>query len=107
MTKATNIAEFDSQNYYQSSSIHYQLSIKDYRVVSPDTLILFNPISLIHQVRFELKKFYQQLPEPLNMLGFQLILGEKFKELSYDETFKKIGDYSYYFNIWTACSSYR
>ncbi|MGX4763538.1 DNA internalization-related competence protein ComEC/Rec2 [Holzapfeliella sp. JNUCC 72] len=91
LTKATNIAEFDSQNYYQSSGIHYQLSIKDYQVVSPDTLILSNPVSLIHQVRFELKKFYQQLPEPLNMLGFQLILGEKFKELSYDETFKKLG----------------
>ncbi|MEJ6348353.1 DNA internalization-related competence protein ComEC/Rec2 [Holzapfeliella sp. He02] len=90
LTQATNTAEFDSQKYYQNLGIHYQLVINQYQMAKSTGLSL-GPFKIIHQFRFELKKFYQQLPEPLNMLGFQLILGEKFADLSYDETFKKLG----------------
>lgn len=70
---ATNIGEFDYQNYYAAKKITQRLKFSscDLQVVQTDSLL-----AKVHYLRFQLQNYFKKMPQLLGFFASELLLGE-------------------------------
>ena len=69
---ATNIGEFNYQNYYAAKKIFQRIKFTNIQLtpVQPDL------VGKLHQLRYSLQKYFKKMPQLLSFFASELILGE-------------------------------
>ncbi|WP_308555670.1 DNA internalization-related competence protein ComEC/Rec2 [uncultured Lactobacillus sp.] len=69
---ATNIGEFNYQNYYAAKKIFQRVKFTNMQMISvkPDL------IGKLHQLRYQLQEYFNKMPQLLGFFASELILGE-------------------------------
>lgn len=69
---ATNIGEFNYQNYYAAKKIFQRVKFTSMQmsVLRPDL------IGKLHQLRYRLQKYFKTMPQLLGFFASELVLGE-------------------------------
>ena len=70
---ATNIGEFNFQNYYQAKQIYQKLKYSSCQI---KLLPITDFGDQLHQLRFELQNYFAKMPQLLGFFASELILGE-------------------------------
>lgn len=70
---ATNIGEFDFQNYYQAKKIYQKVKYTSCRM---EVLPVENFGDQLHQLRFNLQNYFAKMPQLLGFFASELVLGE-------------------------------
>lgn len=73
INKATNLGQFDAQNYYQLQQINGQLTKATVKRI--DSKSVFGITAVIHRVRQLVLRYFEKLPTFLRFYGETLILG--------------------------------
>lgn len=70
---ATNIGEFNFQNYYQAKQIYQKVKYKNCQM---ELLQIDNFFDQLHQLRFQLQEYFASMPQLLGFFASELVLGE-------------------------------